>query len=68
MDTMASHPLNKDEAGVIADAAMPLLGIATEPAWRDAVVANIQATAAAARLFLDFPLDDDVEPAPVFRA
>lgn len=38
------------------------------PDWRPGVVANMAATAAAAALVLAFPLDDSVEPAPVFEA
>jgi hypothetical protein len=50
------------------DAAAALFGVALEPAWRAAAVANFVTTAAAARLVLDFPLDDEAEPSPVFRA
>jgi hypothetical protein len=60
-------PLTEDAAGAVVDAFVPLLGIAIAPEWREAVTANVRATAAAARLVLDFPLDDAVEPAPVFR-
>ena len=67
-----SHPLPPvlDDAALarIMDATAPLLGIAIEPAWRDAVVANLKAVSAAARLVQAFPLDDELEPAPVFRA
>lgn len=52
----------------IIDAVAPLLGLAIEPEWRDAVIANLAATARAAELVLALPLDDEVEPAPVFRA
>jgi hypothetical protein len=45
----------------------PLIGLAVEPAWRPAVVANLAATAAAAELVLAFPLADHEEPAPVFE-
>lgn len=62
-------PLLDDEAaGAIVDATAPMLGIAIDPAWRSAVVANLRATANAARLVLDVPLEDELEPAPVFRA
>jgi len=37
------------------------------PEWLDAVVATMAATAAVAALVLSFPLDDHVEPAPVFE-
>lgn len=60
-------PLTDEAAGAVVDAMVPLLGIPMDPEWRAAVVANVKATAAAARLVLDFPLDDEVEPAPVFR-
>ncbi len=50
------------------DAAATLFGVAMEPAWREAAVANFAAIAAAARLVLGFPLDDEAEPSPVFRA
>ena len=43
-----------------------VIGLSIDPAWRPAVVANMDATARMAALVLDFPLDDPVEPAPVF--
>jgi Protein of unknown function (DUF4089) len=61
-------PLDDEAAAALVDAMAPLLGIAIEPAWRGAVAANLKANAAAARLVLDFPLADELEPAPVFRA
>ena len=39
-----------------------------DPAYRDGVKLNMHATANAARLVLEFELDDEAEPAPVFRA
>ncbi|MBV9077590.1 MAG: DUF4089 domain-containing protein [Methylobacteriaceae bacterium] len=64
-----TDPILDDEAaGRIVDAMAPMLGIAIDPAWRAAVVANLQATTRAAALVLAFPLDDELEPAPVFRA
>ena len=62
------EPMDDQALGSIVDATSPLLGIAILPEWRDAVVANLRATAAAARLVEEFPLDDELEPAPVFRA
>ena len=62
-------PLPDDEAlGACIDAMLPLLGLAMEPDWRPAVVANLKAVSNAARLFLEFPLPDDLEPAPRFEA
>ena len=62
-------PVPDDEAlGRLLDAHLPLMGIAIEAEWRPEIVANLRATANAARLVLEFPLDDELEPAPVFQA
>lgn len=61
-------PLDDERANAVIDAMAPLLGVAIEPAWRDAVAMNVKTLAAAAALVLAFPLDDEAEPAPVFRA
>lgn len=61
-------PLDDAAAAAIVDAMGPMLGIEVDPAWRDAVVTSLKATANAARLVLDFPLEDELDPAPVFRA
>lgn len=45
-----------------------VMGLTIEDDWRPAVEANMAATAKAAELVLAFPLDDDVEAAPVFVA
>jgi hypothetical protein len=44
-----------------------VLGLTILPDWKATVVQNLAATAAAAELVLSFPLDDHVEPAPVFE-
>ncbi|GJD65666.1 DUF4089 domain-containing protein [Methylobacterium frigidaeris] len=66
--TTSSLPLDDETAGAVVDAMVPLVGIPMAPEWRETVIASVKATAAAARLVLDFPLDDTVEPAPVFQA
>lgn len=73
MDTMTDltklAPLPDDEAlGTIVDAMLPLVGLTIEPDWRDPIVANLKATSTGARLFLEFPLPDELEPAPRFEA
>ena len=50
------------------DAAPALVGLTIDPAYRDGVKLNMRATANAARLVLEFELDDEAEPAPVFLA
>ena len=42
------------------------LGLTVAAEWKPTVIANLKATAAAAELVLSFPLDDHIEPAPVF--
>lgn len=44
-----------------------VMELAIDPEWQPAVVSTLAATAAIARLILEFPLDDHVEPAPVFE-
>ena len=57
-----------DAQAALVDAAAALFGVAVRPDWRDAALANFAAIAGAARLVLEFPLDDEAEPSPVFRA
>jgi hypothetical protein len=44
-----------------------VMGLEIAPEWRASVVDNMAATAAIAGLVLSFPLDDHLEPAPVFE-
>jgi hypothetical protein len=50
------------------DAAARVLDLAMEPAWKPAVAANLEATLRLAASFMDFPLPDEAEPAPIFVA
>ncbi len=60
---------NDADTGVQAvDTAAALFGVAMEPEWRDAAVMNFATLAAAAGLVMGFPLDDEAEYGPVFRA
>jgi hypothetical protein len=52
----------------LVDAAAQALGLPVAPEWRGAVKANLAVTFALAELLADFPLPDEVEPAPVFSA
>ena len=67
---MPSPPIPLDDEGAYAviDSMAPLLGLAIEPAWRTTVAMNVKTVATAAGLVLAFPLEDEAEPAPVFRA
>jgi len=67
--TQTSKPARSGDAldGFI-DAAAQVLALPVEPAWKPAVRFNLEVTLQAAGLFVDFPLPDDAEPAPVFVA
>ncbi len=61
-------PLDPAVAGQVVDANVAMLGLAIEPVWREAAIANLVGIAGAARFVEAFPLEDELEPAPVFRA
>jgi Protein of unknown function (DUF4089) len=48
------------------DAALAALGLAIEREWREGVLTHMRMIAEAARLVLEFPLDDEIEAAPIF--
>jgi len=52
----------------MVDAGTALLGIELRPEWREAVRMNLAVSLNFGRLVTDFPLPDEAEPAPVFRA
>jgi hypothetical protein len=52
----------------LVDAAASALALPLDPAWKPMVKANLEVTLRLASLFADFPLPDDAEPAPVFKA
>lgn len=60
--------VRRDPLDDLVDAAARALDLPTAPAWRSSVKANLAVTFALAELFVDFPLPDDAEPAPVFSA
>lgn len=67
-DPILPPPLDDATAGAAIDAAVALHGIPLDPAWRGDAAQNLKAIAGAFRLVAEFPLDDELEPAPVFRA
>jgi hypothetical protein len=54
------------DAARYLDAVAPAIGLPIAAAHRPGVVVNLARIEALARLVLDFPLDDTIEPAPVF--
>lgn len=55
------------DAGVHVAHMAELMRLPVHPEWRDTIVAHMAATARAAALFVDFEIDDHIEPAPVFE-
>ncbi|MTI05539.1 DUF4089 domain-containing protein [Roseibium denhamense] len=45
-----------------------LMGLEIEEAWRPVVIQHMTAIQAAAETVMAFPLEDDIEAAPVFTA
>lgn len=60
--------MTDEQLAAFMDATAPLLGLRIEPAWRDAVRANLAVTFRMSALVDGFPLPDEAEPAPVFSA
>ena len=57
-----------DDIDAWLDANAALLGIQVAPEWRDAVRQHLRITRDIAQLVLEFPLPDEADPAPIFRA
>ena len=64
----ASRKLPPDPLDQFIDAAAVAIDLPVDAAWKPAIKANLEVTLRLARLFADFPLPDDTEPAPVFVA
>lgn len=62
---MAYKPFDAD---ALIDAAAPLLQLRIEPEYRAAIKANLKTASKMAALVEQVKLDDEAEPAPVFRA
>jgi hypothetical protein len=58
-----ADPLDDFIAAAAAALQLPL-----EPSWHAAVKSNIEVTLKHANLVAEFPLPDEAEPAPVFKA
>jgi hypothetical protein len=58
--------VTNEERAAALDAATRLLGLSVAPAWRAEILFHMQVIAEAAQLVDEFPLDDTIEPAPVF--
>jgi hypothetical protein len=50
------------------DGAIASAGLTIEPEWRAGIDAHFEAIARAAAFVMEFPVDDELDPAPVFSA
>lgn len=62
---MSRNPADLD---AYLDACAAALELPVEPAWKPAIRDNLKIIFAHAEKVSGFPLDDEAEPAPVFRA
>jgi hypothetical protein len=61
-------PQQHDPAGEMVAASAAALGLKLDPAWEANIKFNLQLLLRHAALVDEFPLPDDAEPAPIFRA
>ena len=59
---------SSDPTDDFIEAAASALGIPLDPAWKPAIRGNLEVSLKLARLVDEFPLPDDAEPAPVYKA
>jgi len=58
-----ANPLDEFIASAAAALQLPL-----EPDWQSAIKANLDVTLKHAKLVAEFPLPDEAEPAPIYKA
>ena len=59
---------SSDPTDDFIEAAAKALGLALDPAWKPAIRGNLEVALKLAHLVEDFPLPDNSEPAPVYKA
>jgi hypothetical protein len=64
VNTMPDRDLTDD----FIEAAAKSLDLSLDPAWKPSIRNNLEVTFKLGRLVEDFPLSDDAEPAPVYKA
>jgi hypothetical protein len=65
---VTAKPAPTDNIAALVSANAPALGLNIQPAWRPGVIFNLGLIMRIAALVDEFPLPDDAETAPVFRA
>lgn len=58
---------NEFDADAIAESMLPYLGLPDEPAYRPGIVQHLNAARGIAAGLLAYPVEDEAEPAPVFK-
>lgn len=66
-DPAAALPADPAALNAFIDAGAALSGLIVDPAYREGVKVHLNAVTNAAKLVLAVELEDDAEPAPVFR-
>jgi hypothetical protein len=66
--TSCANPMSAENLDALITASARTLDLPVDPAWRPAIRFNLEVTFRFAALVAAFPLPDDAEPAPVFRA
>jgi|GraSoiStandDraft_43_1057313.scaffolds.fasta_scaffold244545_2 hypothetical protein len=61
-------PLDPASLQLQVDAAIASAGLKVDPEWRAGIDAHFEAIAKAAAFVMEFPLEDELDPAPVFAA
>ena len=64
----ATKTTAKDATDAMIVASAEALGLTLDPAWQESIKLNLRLVLRHAALIDAFPLPDDAEPAPVFRA
>ncbi|HLL29152.1 MAG TPA: DUF4089 domain-containing protein [Xanthobacteraceae bacterium] len=57
-----------DKLDQLIEAAASALSLPIDPEWKPAIRVNLETTLKHASFVEEFPLPDDAEPAPVFKA
>jgi hypothetical protein len=65
---MSAENMSAENLDALITASARTLDLPVDPAWRPAIRFNLEVTYRLAALVAAFPLPDDAEPAPVFRA
>ena len=59
---------DRDPTDDFIEAAAKSLDLSLDPAWKASIRSNLEVTFKLAQLVEDFPLSDEAEPAPVYKA